>query len=166
MCLVNYEFEASREKLTGLNVPVLSLVSFSDILEYLSNVKSEVANKLTCGIKTQWVGQIIIVRYFRSFQCPKKQNYRLKEIQYPLPVVEGSEGELGIDISKLRGQTGMVTLDNGFGNTASCSSAITFLDGEKGILRYRGYSIEELSEKATFGEVAYLLILVNYQMKY
>ena len=48
-----------------------------------------------------------------------------------LPVVEGSEGELGIDISKLRGQTGMVTLDNGFGNTASCSSAITFLDGEK-----------------------------------
>lgn len=75
-----------------------------------------------------------------------------------LPVVEGSEGELGIDISKLRGQTGMVTLDNGFGNTASCSSAITFLDGEKGILRYRGYSIEELSEKASFGEVAYLLI--------
>lgn len=75
-----------------------------------------------------------------------------------LPVVEGSEGEKGIDISALRAKTGLVTIDNGFVNTASCLSGITFLDGEKGILRYRGYAIEDLAEKSNFIEVAYLLI--------
>ncbi len=75
-----------------------------------------------------------------------------------LPVLEGSEGELGLDINKLRQDTGLVTLDHGFMNTAACTSAITFLDGERGILRYRGYPIEELAEKSSFMEVAYLLI--------
>ncbi|MFO0627270.1 MAG: citrate/2-methylcitrate synthase [Polyangiales bacterium] len=75
-----------------------------------------------------------------------------------LPVTVGSENEGGIDISKLRGATGLVTLDPGFVNTASCKSAITFLDGEKGILSYRGYPIEQLAEKSSFLEVAYLLI--------
>jgi len=75
-----------------------------------------------------------------------------------LPVIEGTEQEQGIDISKLRGGTGVVTYDPGFKNTGSCKSGITFLDGEKGILRYRGYSIEDLAEKATFMEVSYLLI--------
>ncbi|MEO9533303.1 MAG: citrate synthase [Crocinitomicaceae bacterium] len=75
-----------------------------------------------------------------------------------LPVVTGTENEKAIDISALRGQTGYITLDRGFKNTGSCSSAITFLDGEKGILRYRGYSIEELADKADFLEVAYLLV--------
>jgi citrate synthase len=75
-----------------------------------------------------------------------------------LPVVEGSEGELGIDITSLRDKTGLVTLDPGFGNTAACESAITFIDGEKGILRYRGIPIEELAGKTTFVEVAWLLI--------
>ena len=75
-----------------------------------------------------------------------------------VPVVVGSEGERGLDISKLRAQTGLVTLDNGFVNTASCESAITFLNGEEGILRYRGYPIEELAEQSNFVEVAYLLI--------
>jgi citrate synthase len=79
-----------------------------------------------------------------------------KEIQ--LPVTEGTEQEQGIDISKLRGGTGVVTYDPGFKNTGSCKSGITFLNGEKGILRYRGYSIEDLAEKATFMEVSYLLI--------
>jgi citrate synthase len=74
------------------------------------------------------------------------------------PVVKGSEDELGIDIQKLRNATGMITLDPGFGNTGSCKSAITFIDGEKGILRYRGYPIEELAEKSTFLEVAWLLL--------
>jgi citrate synthase len=74
-----------------------------------------------------------------------------------LPVVVGSEGEVGIDISKLRSDTGAITLDDGYGNTGSCRSAITFIDGEKGILRYRGIPIEDL-EKARFTEVAYLLI--------
>jgi citrate synthase len=79
--------------------------------------------------------------------------------QYELPVVLGSENEYGIDISKLRGMSnGLITLDRGFKNTGSCESAITFLDGEKGILRYRGYSIEELADNANFLEVAYLLI--------
>jgi citrate synthase len=75
-----------------------------------------------------------------------------------LPVVVGSEGERGIDIQNLRTKTGMVTLDPAFMNTASTMSAITFLDGEKGILRYRGIPIEELGEKSSFIETAYLLI--------
>ncbi|GAA4280875.1 citrate synthase [Gaetbulibacter aestuarii] len=80
-------------------------------------------------------------------------------VKYEFPVVTGTENEVAIDISKLRGSTkGVITLDSGFKNTGSCESAITFLDGEKGILRYRGYSIEELAEKADFLEVAYLLI--------
>jgi citrate synthase len=74
-----------------------------------------------------------------------------------LPVVEGSEGERAIDISKLRSSTGLITLDPGYANTGSCMSAITFIDGDKGILRYRGYSIEELAEQSNFLEVAYLL---------
>ncbi len=77
---------------------------------------------------------------------------------YTFPIVEGSEGEQGIDISNLLEQTGTVTLDFGYKNTGATKSAITFLDGDKGILRYRGYSIEELAEKSTFIEVAYLLI--------
>ncbi|RED96118.1 citrate synthase [Marinoscillum furvescens] len=77
---------------------------------------------------------------------------------YELPVVEGSEQEKAIDISSLRGQSGVITIDPGFKNTGSTKSAITFLDGEKGILRYRGYPIEQLADKSTFLEVAYLLI--------
>ncbi len=77
---------------------------------------------------------------------------------YQLPIIEGSEGEVAIDISQLRAQSGVITLDVGFKNTGSTTSNITFLDGEKGILRYRGYGIEELAEKSTFLEVAYLLI--------
>jgi citrate synthase len=75
-----------------------------------------------------------------------------------LPVVRGTEDETAIDISRLRSDTGLITLDNGYGNTGSCQSAITFIDGEKGILRYRGYPIEELAEKSTFLEVAWLLL--------
>jgi citrate synthase len=77
---------------------------------------------------------------------------------FELPVIEGTEGEKAIDISKLRDQTGYVTLDIGYKNTGATKSAITFLDGEKGILKYRGYPIEELAEKSSFIEVAYLLI--------
>lgn len=77
---------------------------------------------------------------------------------YELPVITGSENEKAIDISKLRALSGYITLDQGFKNTGSTQSEITFLDGENGILRYRGYSIEELADKATFIEVAYLLI--------
>ncbi|MEY4629890.1 MAG: hypothetical protein RIQ81_10 [Pseudomonadota bacterium] len=77
---------------------------------------------------------------------------------YQLPVITGSEGEKGVDISKLRDQSGLITLDSGYGNTGSCRSAITFIDGEKGILRYRGIPIDQLAEKSTFVETAYLLI--------
>ena len=77
---------------------------------------------------------------------------------YELPIVEGTENETAIDISKLRQDAGIITLDRGFKNTGSTESAITFLDGEKGILRYRGYSIEDLAENASFLEVAFLLI--------
>jgi citrate synthase len=78
---------------------------------------------------------------------------------YELPVYTGTENESAIDISKLRGATeGVITMDPGYKNTGACLSAITFLEGDKGILRYRGYSIEELAEKASFLEVAYLLI--------
>ena len=75
-----------------------------------------------------------------------------------LPLLEGSIGERAIDISKLRDKTGLVTLDSGYGNTGSCFSDITFIDGDKGILLYRGYPIEQLAEKADFVEVSYLLI--------
>lgn len=75
-----------------------------------------------------------------------------------LPVITGTENEKALDISKLRGQSGYITLDPGYKNTGATTSAITFLDGEKGILRYRGYSIEDLAAKSTFLEVAYLLI--------
>jgi len=78
-----------------------------------------------------------------------------------LPIVTGSEGERGIDISQLRAKTGYITLDPGYANTGSCKSAITFIDGEQGILRYRGIPIEQLAAKSTFLEVAYLLIYGN-----
>ena len=77
---------------------------------------------------------------------------------YELPVIIGTENEKALDISKLRDQSGLITLDSGFKNTGSCGSTITFLNGEEGILRHRGYSIEELAEKSTFLEVAFLLI--------
>ena len=78
--------------------------------------------------------------------------------KYEFPVTVGTENEIAIDIKNLRGETGVITLDPGYKNTGSCESAITFLDGENGILRYRGYSIEELADKAEFLEVVYLLI--------
>jgi citrate synthase len=75
-----------------------------------------------------------------------------------LPIVTGTVEEKAIDIAKLRDQSGLITLDNGYGNTGSCRSAITFIDGEKGILRYRGIPIEELAERSSFIETSYLLI--------
>ncbi|MBE50265.1 MAG: citrate (Si)-synthase [Flavobacteriales bacterium] len=86
-------------------------------------------------------------------------NYKGKE--YDLPIITGSEDEKAIDISSLRKDTGLVTLDRGFKNTGSVTSNITFLNGEEGILRYRGYPIEDLAEKSTFLEVSYLLIYGN-----
>jgi len=88
-----------------------------------------------------------------------KATLKYNDKEYEFPVIKGTEDELAIDIKKLRGSTGgIITIDPGYKNTGSCESAITFLDGEKGILRYRGYAIEELAEKADFLEVAYLLI--------
>src|ERR1044071_5051694 len=77
---------------------------------------------------------------------------------FNVPVIEGTEGERAIDVSNLRNETGHITLDDGYANTGSCRSRITFIDGEKGILRYRGIPIEELAEKSTFVESAYLII--------
>ncbi len=81
-----------------------------------------------------------------------------KDKNYEFPLIEGSEDEKGIDIKTLRAETGLITYDPGYKNTGSCKSAITFLNGEEGILRYRGYSIEDLCDKASFLEVAFLLI--------
>ncbi|MGO9411803.1 MAG: citrate synthase [Spirochaetia bacterium] len=89
---------------------------------------------------------------------PETALLTLEGRQYELPIVRGTEGERAIDVSGLRKTTGYITLDTGYENTGSCRSAITFIDGEKGILRYRGYPIEELAEKSTFTEVAYLLL--------
>jgi citrate synthase len=80
------------------------------------------------------------------------------EKTYELPIIEGSEGEPAIDISNLRKETGLITLDPGYANTGSCTSSITFMDGEKGILRYRGIPTEQLAKHSTFVETAYLLI--------
>tara|TARA_B100001093_G_scaffold211991_2_gene203468 strand:- start:4556 stop:5857 length:1302 start_codon:yes stop_codon:yes gene_type:complete len=87
-----------------------------------------------------------------------KVTLKIKDKEIELDLILGSENELGIDISTLRSNLDVITLDPGFKNTGSCQSNITFLDGEKGILRYRGYSIEELAEKADFLELAFLLI--------
>jgi len=83
---------------------------------------------------------------------------KIADMIVELPIVVGSEGEKALDISKLRSETGFITLDHGYGNTGSCQSDITFIDGEKGILRYRGYPIEQLAEKSSFIEAAHLLI--------
>jgi citrate synthase len=85
-----------------------------------------------------------------------KLSFNGKELE--MQVIEGSEGELGVDISALRGKTGIITLDEGYVNTGSTTSSITFLDGEKGILRYRGYPVEELAANCDFVEVCFLLI--------
>lgn len=82
--------------------------------------------------------------------------YQDKKIE--LDAVIGSEGEIGLDITQLRAQTGMITLDPGYGNTGSCTSDITFIDGEKGILRHRGYAIEDLAENSTFVETGFLVL--------
>jgi citrate synthase len=87
-----------------------------------------------------------------------KAKLRINDSEIDLNLIKGSENEIGIDISSLRLKSNVITLDPGYKNTGSCQSSITFLDGEKGILRYRGYSIEELAKKADFLEVAYLLI--------
>jgi citrate synthase len=78
--------------------------------------------------------------------------------KYALPVVIGTQDETALDISKLRAQSGLITLDSGYGNTGSCRSGITFIDGEKGILKYRGYDVGELATKSSFVETAYLLV--------
>ena len=91
----------------------------------------------------------------------KEAKLELDGKTYALPTVIGSEGEKAVDIASLRAESGYITLDDGYGNTGSCTSKITFIDGEQGILRYRGIPIEELAEKSTFIETAYLLIYGN-----
>lgn len=88
----------------------------------------------------------------------EKAKLILQGKEYELPVIVGTEGEIGIDIQSLRNQSGAITFDPGYGNTGSCKSSITFIDGEKGILHYRGIPIEELAEKSNFIEVSYLLV--------
>ena len=96
----------------------------------------------------------------------KKATLLINNQEFDFPLVLGSENELSIDIKNLRSLTGgITTIDPGFKNTSSCESKITYLDGEKGILRYRGYSIEDLANNASFLEVAYLLIFENLPTK-
>ena len=93
-----------------------------------------------------------------NFITDNKAKLTIDGNTYELPIIEGSEGEKAIDIRNLRAQTGYITLDSGYMNTGSCASGITFLEGSKGILNYRGYAIEELAENCSFVEVAYLLL--------
>ncbi len=94
----------------------------------------------------------------QTAQMTQHANINFNGQSLELPLVEGSEKERAVDISKLRSTLGLITLDPGYMNTGACQSAITFIDGEQGILRYRGYDIEELAAKSTFLEVAYLLL--------
>jgi len=94
----------------------------------------------------------------REAAAPGPAKLVLEGKEYELPVVVGSEGEKAIDITQLRAHTKYITLDAGYGNTGACESAITFIDGERGILRYRGYPIEEIAGRTTFVDVCYLLI--------
>lgn len=91
----------------------------------------------------------------------KKAKLIIDDHVIELPIIEGSEGEKAIDISTLRNKTGYITLDQGLGNTGACQSCITFMDGERGVLRYRGIPVEQLAEHSTFVETAYLLITGN-----
>ena len=88
----------------------------------------------------------------------EKATLEYKGTKLELDTIIGSENEIGIDITSLRAKTGMITLDPGYGNTGSCTSDITFIDGEKGILRHRGYAIEDLAENSTFMETAFLVL--------
>ena len=85
-------------------------------------------------------------------------SFSLGDKSYDLPVVQGTENEVGVDITKLRSLSGAITLDPGFNSTGACESAVTFIDGDKGILRYRGYPIEQLAEKSDFVETSWLLL--------
>ena len=89
---------------------------------------------------------------------PTEATLRIADKEVQLPLLTGTEGENAIDVQNLRRDTGCITFDEGYGNTGSCQSKITFIDGENGILRYRGYPIEQLAEKATYLDVAYLLL--------
>jgi citrate synthase len=88
----------------------------------------------------------------------KNATLKYEDKSYELPTVIGTEAEIAVDISQLRAKSGLITLDSGYANTGACTSNITFIDGEQGILRYRGYPVEELAERSTFVETAYLLI--------
>ncbi len=103
-------------------------------------------------------GRRVFSRHAMNAVMSENARLTFEDKEVELPVVRGSEGEIALDISKLRGQTGLITLDRGFKNTGSTLSGITFLNGEEGVLRYRGYSIEDLAENASFMEVAYLLV--------
>src|SRR5882724_8530790 len=94
----------------------------------------------------------------RNASMTEVAKLRIGDEQIDLPVVVGTENERALDISKLRAQTSCITLDEGYGNTGSTLSAITFLDGDRGILRYRGYPIEVIAERCDFIEISYLLI--------
>ena len=83
---------------------------------------------------------------------------KLENQDYSFPVIVGTEGEKALDIRNLRNESGCITYDEGYGNTGSCQSAVTFIDGEAGVLRYRGYPIEQLAEHSSFIETAYLII--------
>src|SRR6202000_3263363 len=96
--------------------------------------------------------------YSRLTPMTDKAEIKLKDATFEAPIIVGTENERAIDIANLRAKTGLVTLDPAFMNTASTKSAITFLDGEKGVLRYRGIPIEQLAEQSKFVETAYLLI--------
>ena len=93
-----------------------------------------------------------------QYMTQEKTTISFEGEEVELPLVVGSEDEKGLDISKLRSQSGLVTYDPGYANTGACQSSITFIDGEEGILRYRGYPIEELAEKSSFLEICWLLI--------
>ena len=88
----------------------------------------------------------------------EKAQLIIKDKTIELPVITGSENEKGIDVTHLRKETNYITFDPSYANTGSCISNITYIDGEKGILRYRGYPIEQLAEKASFVEVIYLML--------
>ena len=91
----------------------------------------------------------------------KEATLTIGENSYPLPIVEGTESEKAIDISLLRKESKFITFDDGYGNTGSCESKVTFIDGDQGILRYRGYDIADLATRSNFLETSYLVMYGN-----
>ncbi len=125
---------------------------------YLGKIGHIFAGKMVSRLAKEFSSSQTAGKFEPQNLMSTQAKLELEGKSYAFPVIIGSEGEKAVDVSALRANTGYITLDESYGNTGACQSKITFIDGEKGILRYRGIPIEELAEKSSFVETAFLVI--------